>query len=97
MLPENELFWPPITIRVVDCRKFGRDVLVGTCTITQVQKYIWVPPEERERQQEEIRKKKLLMLPIAERKRQERLQVWYSFSIQVSYCLPVMVSSTNKS
>ena len=75
MLPENELFWPPITIRVVDCRKFGRDVLVGTCTITNVQKYIWVPPEEREKQQDEIRKKKLLMLPIAETKRQERLKV----------------------
>ena len=25
-LPENELYWPPITIRCVDCRNFGREV-----------------------------------------------------------------------
>ena len=32
-LPDNKLYWPPIIIRVVDCRQFGREVLVGTHTI----------------------------------------------------------------
>ena len=32
-LPANKLFWPPIIVRVVDCRQFGREVLVGTHTI----------------------------------------------------------------
>lgn len=32
-LPDNTNFWPPITIRVVDCRNFGRTVLVGIHTI----------------------------------------------------------------
>ena len=32
-LPDNKLFWPPIIVRVVDCRQFGREVLVGTHTI----------------------------------------------------------------
>ncbi len=25
-LPDSELYWPPITIRCVDCRNFGREV-----------------------------------------------------------------------
>ena len=32
-LPDNKLFWPPFILRVVDCRQFGREVLVGTHTI----------------------------------------------------------------
>ena len=28
-LPENELYWPPITIRCVDCRNFGREVCMS--------------------------------------------------------------------
>lgn len=35
-LPDNTNFWPPITIRVVDCRKFGREVLVGVHTIGKI-------------------------------------------------------------
>ena len=34
-LPDNENFWPPITLRVIDCRNFGREVLVGVATISE--------------------------------------------------------------
>ena len=38
-LPDNTALWPPIAIRCVDCRKFGREVLVGTHIVNQVIKY----------------------------------------------------------
>ncbi len=73
-LPENEMFWPPATIRLVDCRKFGREVLVGTCTITNLQNNIWVPPEERQRMLEEQRRKKLAILPAARQMHEQLLE-----------------------
>ncbi|XP_064626480.1 otoferlin-like [Lineus longissimus] len=42
-LPDNELYCPPITIRCVDCRNFGRFVLVGTHVINNIQKFRFVP------------------------------------------------------
>ncbi|XP_074640585.1 otoferlin-like isoform X2 [Tubulanus polymorphus] len=42
-LPENELYCPPITIRCVDCRNFGRYVLVGTHVINSIHKFMYVP------------------------------------------------------
>jgi len=39
-LPEEEWYCPPITIRAVDCRSFGRFVLIGTHTISSIQKYL---------------------------------------------------------
>lgn len=39
-LPEQELYRPPLTIRAVDCRSFGRYTLVGTHTINSVQRYM---------------------------------------------------------
>ena len=38
-LPDNKSLWPPIAIRCVDCRKFGREVLVGTHIVNHVIKY----------------------------------------------------------
>ncbi|XP_075247387.1 otoferlin-like isoform X2 [Convolutriloba macropyga] len=32
-LPQREVYMPPVTIRVMDCRKFGRETLVGTHSI----------------------------------------------------------------
>ncbi|KAH9496796.1 hypothetical protein Btru_010276 [Bulinus truncatus] len=42
-LPENELYCPPITIRCVDCRSFGRFTLVGTHVISNLHKFMYVP------------------------------------------------------
>ncbi|XP_077968337.1 otoferlin-like isoform X2 [Styela clava] len=47
-LPENEYLCPPITITVVDCRAFGREVLVGTHIISSLSKFIFRPPEKSE-------------------------------------------------
>ncbi|XP_038056596.1 otoferlin-like isoform X3 [Patiria miniata] len=38
-LPENEHYCPPLTIRVVDCRQFGRFSLVGTHTVSNLASY----------------------------------------------------------
>jgi len=40
-------YWPPITIRCVDGRSFGRDVLVGTCTVDHIERFLWTPEEEK--------------------------------------------------
>lgn len=47
-LPVEEMYAPPITIRCVDCRSFGRYTLVGTHQITSIHKYLHrpVPKEE---------------------------------------------------
>lgn len=42
-LPEEELYRPPLTIRAVDCRSFGRFTLVGTHMINSIHKYIHHP------------------------------------------------------
>ncbi|XP_063235260.1 otoferlin-like isoform X2 [Bacillus rossius redtenbacheri] len=60
-LPEQELYRPPLTVRVVDCRSFGRYTLVGTHTISSIHKYMYVPATKRERDAEE-RKRSLLQL-----------------------------------
>lgn len=42
-LPVEETYAPPITIRAVDCRSFGRYTLVGTHQITSIHKYMHRP------------------------------------------------------
>lgn len=42
-LPVEEKYAPPITIRCVDCRSFGRYTLVGTHQINSIHKYIHRP------------------------------------------------------
>lgn len=45
-LPENQYLCPPITITVVDCRAFGREVLVGTHIISNLTRFIIRPPDK---------------------------------------------------
>ena len=40
-LPDQELYCPPLTIRVMDCRSFGRFTLVGTHVIGSLSRYVW--------------------------------------------------------
>lgn len=42
-LPVEENYAPPITIRCVDCRSFGRYTLVGTHQITSIHKFMHRP------------------------------------------------------
>ncbi|XP_046877160.1 otoferlin isoform X8 [Hypomesus transpacificus] len=45
-LPENELLHPPLNIRVVDCRAFGRYTLVGSHAVTSLRHFIYSPPDK---------------------------------------------------
>uniref|UniRef100_A0A668ACF4 Otoferlin a n=1 Tax=Myripristis murdjan TaxID=586833 RepID=A0A668ACF4_9TELE len=45
-LPENELLHPPLNIRVVDCRAFGRYILVGSHAVTSLRRFIYSPPNK---------------------------------------------------
>jgi len=40
-LPQNRLFWPPLTIRCIECRSFGRQLLVGVCNVDRLAVYEW--------------------------------------------------------
>jgi len=40
-LPEDRQFWPPLTIRCIECRSFGRQLLVGVCTVDRLEDYEW--------------------------------------------------------
>lgn len=46
-LPENELLHPPLNIRVVDCRAFGRFTLVGSNAVTSLRKFIYRPGDKQ--------------------------------------------------
>lgn len=60
-LPEQELYRPPLMIRAVDCRSFGRYTLVGTHTINSIHKYMYCPQTKRAKDAEE-RKRNLFQL-----------------------------------
>ncbi|XP_061563487.1 otoferlin isoform X7 [Cololabis saira] len=45
-LPENELLHPPLNIRVVDCRAFGRYILVGSHAVSSLRRFIYSPPDK---------------------------------------------------
>nr|XP_046229595.1 otoferlin isoform X1 [Scatophagus argus] len=45
-LPENELLHPPLNIRVVDCRAFGRYILVGSHAVTTLRRFIYTTPDK---------------------------------------------------
>lgn len=55
------MYRPPLTIRAVDCRSFGRYTLVGTHMINTIHKYMYTPLTKREREAEE-RKRSLQQL-----------------------------------
>ena len=52
-LPEQEMYCPPLTIRVVDCRSFGRFTLVGTHVINSIHKFLYKPTTKREKEANE--------------------------------------------
>uniref|UniRef100_A0A3B5A619 Otoferlin n=1 Tax=Stegastes partitus TaxID=144197 RepID=A0A3B5A619_9TELE len=45
-LPENELLHPPLNIRVVDCRAFGRYILVGSHAVSSLRRFIYSTPDK---------------------------------------------------
>uniref|UniRef100_A0A3B3W1M9 Dysferlin, limb girdle muscular dystrophy 2B (autosomal recessive) n=1 Tax=Poecilia latipinna TaxID=48699 RepID=A0A3B3W1M9_9TELE len=46
-LPREELYMPPIIIKVIDNRQFGRKPVVGQCTIRSLEEYRRTQEEER--------------------------------------------------
>ena len=55
-LPEQEMYCPPLTIRVVDCRSFGRFTLVGTHVINSIHKFLYKPSTKRDKLESEKKK-----------------------------------------
>jgi hypothetical protein len=49
------MYCPPLTIRVVDCRSFGRFTLVGTHVINSMHKYLYQPVTRKEREEKRRR------------------------------------------
>ncbi|XP_008563197.1 PREDICTED: dysferlin-like, partial [Galeopterus variegatus] len=43
MLPREELYCPPIVIKVIDNRQFGRRPVVGQCTIRSLESFLCDP------------------------------------------------------
>ncbi|CAB4068037.1 OTOF [Lepeophtheirus salmonis] len=60
-LPEQEIYCPPLTIRVVDCRSFGRYTLVGTHVINSIHKFLYHPVTRKSRDDADKRKKESLL------------------------------------
>ncbi|XP_015245923.1 PREDICTED: dysferlin isoform X3 [Cyprinodon variegatus] len=52
-LPREELYMPPIVIKVIDNRQFGRKPVVGQCTIRSLEEYRGTQEEEQTEQEEE--------------------------------------------
>ncbi|CAL8326175.1 unnamed protein product [Lota lota] len=54
-LPVEELYMPPIVVKVIDNRQFGRRPVVGQCTIRCLDAFRCEPQEEAQEEQEEER------------------------------------------
>ncbi|CAM1319906.1 FER1L6 (predicted) [Pycnogonum litorale] len=50
LLPEQQLYCPPLTIRVMDIRSFGRHTLVGTHIINSLHQFIYTPKTKRDKE-----------------------------------------------
>ncbi|KAG0439507.1 hypothetical protein HPB47_016617, partial [Ixodes persulcatus] len=48
-LPDQETYCPPLTIRVMDCRSFGRFTLVGTHVVNSLHKFLFRPSSKKDR------------------------------------------------
>uniref|UniRef100_A0A8B9J9G2 Otoferlin n=1 Tax=Astyanax mexicanus TaxID=7994 RepID=A0A8B9J9G2_ASTMX len=84
-LPENELLHPPLNIRVVDCRAFGRYTLVGSHAVTSLRKFIYIPPDKRsnnwneeEKEKDKKKKKKKKGEEIEDEEPDESMLDWWS-------------------
>uniref|UniRef100_A0A672NY10 C2 domain-containing protein n=1 Tax=Sinocyclocheilus grahami TaxID=75366 RepID=A0A672NY10_SINGR len=82
-LPENELLHPPLNIRVVDCRAFGRYTLVGSHAVTSLRKFIYSPPDKTannwdEKEKEKKKKKKKKGEEVDEEEPDESMLDWWS-------------------
>ncbi|XP_075884185.1 dysferlin isoform X1 [Nelusetta ayraudi] len=51
-LPIEDLYMPPIVIKVIDNRQFGRKPVVGQCTIRSLEEFRCLPEAERETEEE---------------------------------------------
>uniref|UniRef100_A0A672P5K8 C2 domain-containing protein n=1 Tax=Sinocyclocheilus grahami TaxID=75366 RepID=A0A672P5K8_SINGR len=76
-LPENELLHPPLNIRVVDCRAFGRYTLVGSHAVTSLRKFIYSPPDKT-KEKEKKKKKKKKGEEVDEEEPDESMLDWWS-------------------
>lgn len=47
MLPREELYCPPIVVKVIDNRQFGRRPVVGQCTIHSLESFLCDPYSEK--------------------------------------------------
>ncbi len=65
LLPHNEEYTPPLSIRVVDNRKFGRRPVIGVHTITSLKTFARDPP----------RPEALWRAELEERKKQHRARI----------------------
>uniref|UniRef100_A0A8C9NWH8 Dysferlin n=1 Tax=Serinus canaria TaxID=9135 RepID=A0A8C9NWH8_SERCA len=45
-LPKESLYSPPITLKIIDNRPFGRRPVVGQCTIRSLQEFYWDPSQQ---------------------------------------------------
>lgn len=45
-LPREELYMPPLVIKVIDNRQFGRKPVVGQCTICSLEAYRCLPENQ---------------------------------------------------
>ncbi|MCJ8731563.1 hypothetical protein PDJAM_G00200870 [Pangasius djambal] len=52
-LPREELYMPPLVIKVIDNRQFGRKPVVGQCTIRSLEEYRCLPENQDEEPTEE--------------------------------------------
>uniref|UniRef100_A0A8C4HPS6 Otoferlin a n=1 Tax=Dicentrarchus labrax TaxID=13489 RepID=A0A8C4HPS6_DICLA len=87
-LPENELLHPPLNIRVVDCRAFGRYILVGSHAVSSLRRFIYTTPDktsnnwattEEESDKEKRKKKKKKKGGVEEEEEtDERVLDWWS-------------------
>lgn len=48
-LPEEALYCPSLTLRVIDCRSFGRYTLVGTHVISSLHRFLYIPITKTDR------------------------------------------------
>ncbi|XP_028657297.1 dysferlin isoform X3 [Erpetoichthys calabaricus] len=62
LLPCEKLYSPPITVKVIDNRQFGRKPVVGQCTIRSLEEFYW-DPNRTEREYYELQPDEVSLTP----------------------------------